>query len=393
MASLFGQARNLFGKAVSGTGAALGLPEFGLSERVSGQPQPQITPQAASTQQPQQSTQLLQSKQAFGGGQVLGAATGPSFGGGAPAGGAVPQGIPLEQAPQAPSLDFDALIQPGLEALGQAEQAAQGLFSASEAGIETSRQQAVGRAELAGEEGAAAVTSAERKAEAAGKGAVGEQRRGFGEVARGLAARFGSAISTGLGAEAIAGRQALQNISSIRAGLAETIQDLGTRRESIRSVTQNAIKEAEANAVNQKTNAKAGLQSALADIGSRRGELQSRRAELVFGAIESFRQTVSDVNARNTQFQQQLFQQQEAADQKIQAAVARAQQTADNLPSFELSPGQTKFIPTSSLGEDFGLPEGTDITSGQAGPFTTFSSPGGSDESTDERINRLFGTQ
>ncbi len=389
------QNRGLFGRVLD-----FGRNLFGGGQR------PQITPQAASTQRPvQQSREPVGQSRAFasnfigplpfGGvrepaGQVLGAQTTPQFGGGgAPAGApAAPSGqgqIPLEQAPEGPApIDFDALIQPGLEALGQAEEAARGLFSASESGIEAGRAGAVSAAEQAQKTGEQQVSAQEGKESRRAEGAVGEQRRGFAQIARNLRSRFGSSISTGLGAESIAGAQTLRNIGNIRAGLSEVINDLNTRKQTLQDISQNAIREAEANAVTQKNSARASLQAALADIGAQRGQLQSRRAELVFQAVEGFRQTVVEVNARNTAFQQQLFQQQQAAQLSLDNAIARANATSEKLPTVDLSPGQTKLLSLESLGlggaqqeeiDSFGqnLPGGVQF--GTAGQFGAFSAP------------------
>ena len=346
-----------------------------------------FTPAPIQSTQPQQSfnppPQVLGTN-TFGGG-----GTGLVTGGGS----AEP---PLESQPSAPSLDFDALIAPGLEALGQAEAAAQAQFGAAEAGIEGARAGAVERAGAARTAGEQAVTKGQTRAESRGEAAVGEQRRGFSEQAQALRARFGTSISTGLGAEAIAGRQALSNISSIRTTLAETIQDLTLRRQAIVDTSESAIREAEANATTLRTNARAGLQQVLSDIGRERGQLQSRKAELVFQAVESFRNTVTEVNQRNTEFKQQLFQQQQAADQKLQAALTRSQSLATNLEEFTLTPGQTRAIPLSNLGtgaaEAFGaegaLPPGVEFST--AGQFGVFRSPE-EDESLENRINQLPG--
>ena len=396
-ASLFGTGRNVFGSAVGALGRAAGLPEFGISERISGQAAPQPAAQPAAQPRSFVGPQVtLESPLPTGfgqAGQVLGATTAaPTGGGAAPAPSGTGQ-IPLEQAPQAPSIDFNAIIQPGLQALSQAEEAARGIFGAQEADIGAQEERGIAEAQRAEQEALGQVESQQAREERRGEEAVGEQRRGFSQLARNLAARFGAGISTGLGAEAIAGQQALRNISNIRAGLAETISDLNTRRQSIQDITRNAVREAESNANVLRQQARASLQQALADIGGRRGELQSRRAELVFSAVENFRNTVSQVNARNAAFQQQLFRDQQQADLTLRNSISRAQQTAQDLPTFELTPGQTRLIPTSQLGDQPLVPEGTDITTGTVGPFTSITAPGGeTGETPEERINRLFGT-
>ena len=288
--------------------------------------------------------------------------------------------LPLESQQGPPSIDFDALIAPGLAALDQADQAAQAALGAREAEAEQFRVGETARAEEARTTGGQAVEKGQTQATTAAGAADVQQRRGLAEITQQLTGRFGRS-GFGQGVIGQIGAQTLTNLSNIKTGLAETIQDLTVRRQNLEDVFNNTIKEVSAQTETFKQNAQAGLRQALATIGAERGQLQSQKALAVQQSVENYRQTIAAVNQRNTQFQQDFFLQKEAARQKVDSRLAQSQSLAENLEEFSLTKGQTRFLTTTTL-PDQGqqVAAGTNVQVGTAGPFTTFGLPGEEDK-------------
>ena len=322
------------------------LPEFGISERVQRTffPNRPLTAQGGS--------QLFGYKEP----QVAGAATntGPVYGPQRPFGPAAPTGggggstaqtaysnPPANTFEQAPSesgeVDFDSLIQPALQALEQTEGAIRGQSEADIASIETG---AKGRVETArGQQKAREGQLAQQQSQVEGtaESATQEARRGFSEIQQGLISRFGTGVSTGLGATGILGAQTLKNIANIRNTLQQAVQQIGLTREAVKDQTDAYIRQAETETETQKQQARSQLQNNLAQIGQARGELQSRKAEMGYSAMQNYQQVVQQISARNTQFQQQIYLKSQEAQQKLESANNEANNRLANL-SFESIP-------------------------------------------------------
>jgi len=383
MANLFGNLRQSVGNLFDVVGTKLNLPEFGVSEALAAGPTRNTTGQSTAplTPRPLQSTQpiLGASSSQFGGGQLGG---GQSTQQQVPVGPAPSGQGPQEQAPGQPGTSsIDALIQPVLDQISQFEAETRALLGGGEKEADAFYGAAEAKATQGKKEGEAAVAQAQGKAESAAEGAEGQQRRGFAELAKGLRSRFGSAVSTGLGAEAILGAETMRNIGNIRAGLQQTIQELNVRKDQLTDIFNSALSEAKFQAENLKRQARGQLQAALSEINSRRTELQTRRADMVNRALEMYRQNVIDINARNVDFERQIAAQKNATDESIRAAQARASNIEQNLPTFSVQPGETKFIPSSQLGGEGGMAglSGTELPGGvqfgTAGQYGVFAGP------------------
>jgi len=337
-----------FGNFVGDIGTKLGLPEFGISEKLGGTPISPLSGPISTT--PQQQTPSFPQAEGIAtgatGGQILGAQ--------APAGGGAGVGqqaagqqtasaeAPLEQAPAEPEFDFDSLIAPSLEALGQAEQASRAETDANLAGIDSNLESAVSgqEGELSRREGLyeqqqtreeGRIGEAVADTQSEGTGAINEAQRGASQLLQGIQSRFGGTTGTGRFASEILGAQTTKNIAGVRqqviktigtlrARLQETVNQIDMEVQNTRDIAQQNIADAKRQAETLKQQARSGLQKALAEIGSRRGELGSRKAEFVFQAIQDHRNTVNEINARNTEFEQRLFQSQQQAEQKLSQA-------------------------------------------------------------------------
>ena len=265
-----------------------------------------------------------------------------------------------EQTPGAPQIDFDSLIAPALEALNATESAlntgGQTDISSIESGAQTQRTN-LGTSRTAAEN---QLTSRRAETLSAGENAINESRRAAAELQQGLASRFGAGSSTGLGASAILGAQAARTIGQQRSQLSEALNQVEIAKTGIMETYNNALKEVDAQTETSKAQSRSNLQTNLAQIGQQRATLQSRKAELVYSAMEQYRQEVNAVNQRNTQFKQQLELQAQAAQQKLTQIETVAKNRVGSLktPNYSvvsnpLTGEQSVFNPVSGTGSPY----------------------------------------
>jgi len=330
-------------------GSLFGLPDFGISERIQSafQPNKALTPQGGSnlfnfapSKANTGSTKGVQTgpvqgppiPQGFGNQSSFGQLNQTS-GGGRTSGQSGPQPSfnqdqYLETTPGFQSVDYDALIAPALDALSQAEGAAQGTFDADVGQIDTNLSGLKGREaqHIKGQESSAELQRGRQKTIA--EEGKNQQRSALAEVRQGLQALYGGTTGTGAFATELAGRETMGNIGKIQTNLANAITEIDNRLNQVKETSKIVIEEAENEAVNLKDRAKAELQSSLAQIRNQKGELQMRKTELAFQAMQRYQETVQAVNARNAQFKQNIAQQMFAAEQKLHEARQRGETIA-----------------------------------------------------------------
>lgn len=247
-------------------------------------------------------------------------------------------GAVQEQTPQPPQIDFDALIQPALDALTQAESATQATGEADIQSIEsgaTTQKGNIGALRTGAER---QLASRQAATTSAGEQAINESRRAAAEIQQGLASRYGASSSTGLGASAIVGAQSARNISQQRAQLTAALNEVENAKTGIIETYNNALKEVDNTTATLKAQARSTLQTNLSQIGQARVGLQSRKAELVYNAMEQYRQEVNAVNQRNTAFKQTLYTQQQDANNKLAQIEAAAKNKIQSIsqPDFKV---------------------------------------------------------
>mgnify|MGYP004417311619 CR=1 FL=1 len=404
MKNLLGGVRNLFGQVSSAVGSFFNnktqssfIPQAGarsssqqLNYSPTGRPVASSVTGGTIFQQPggQQNVVPIAPRQAikqFGqpSSQVLGATT--SGGGGQPQGSQLSgdqgqQGF-QEQPSGVDTSYVDELLNPAMSALEGLESETRSLLGGGEQQAEAYRGAAEAKATQAKKTGLGQVQTQEAGARTAAEEAEFQQRRGYGEISQQFGGRFGRS-GFGQGVLGSIAENTLQTVGRIRTGLQGVVQELNTRRNQLEDIFNSAVQEANSEAENLKQNARGQLQNALSQIGQSRVALQTRKAELVNSALENYRQTVAQVNARNAEFGQQIALNKQQSDLRIQEAQAKANNSLQNLPSFSLSPGETKFIPLTDLGgqEGFDQFSGTQlpggVQTGTAGQFGVFSSPG-----------------
>jgi len=257
-----------------------------------------------------------------------------SSGGGGGGGGA-----PLESTPQQPQIDFDALIAPGLAALDSAETAA---GSANTAGIgeaESARQSGIARTNASIGEQTGVLERGKTAQNQQASSAMDEARRQFSEIQQGLQSRYGGTTGTGAFAGEIAGRETLRGIGNIRTGLSNAMLELDTKLQQVKEVGRIALEDVESQYKDTVGKLKANLDSQLAQIRGERGQLQMFKAQRAIEAIQNYQSQVRDIEARNTAFKQQLFLNQQTAEQKLSDALNRAKGTAESFKLYNLSSG------------------------------------------------------
>lgn len=308
----------------------VGLPEFGLTEKLGGIIGAPRTAQGGSN--------IFGGSQAMvspapSGGQVMGAQSsggGPGGAfppgrpasqqsiGGQPSGGQPSGGLPLEQNPEQPDFSaYDQAIAQAQEALNIGEQAALGSRDAAITEAEASGQQQTKLAQQAQSEKLGGLGEQRTRESGRAENAIAQARQQAAEMQQGLQARFGKSTGTGAFVGELTGRAALQNIGGIQQGLQQTMTQINQEEQNVRNVTANLLSQISQQTENAKVQARSAFDQARAEIASRKGELQSRKAELMMNALQSYQQLLQEVEARNTAFKQQLYQKAQATQQQL----------------------------------------------------------------------------
>lgn len=263
--------------------------------------------------------------------------------------------VPLEQAPDQPSIDYDAIFAPAFQALSQQEgavkqqteadiQSVEQGASERKAGIKSEEQQRLGE-----------YNQQTSEAKQGTKSAIEEARRQAAEILQGIQARYGGTTGTGRFQSEILGGQATRNISTNRAALQNTLGKINQAANNLKTKVIELINNEDSRLESQKAQLRAGLQSALADIGKERGRLESEKAQMRVDAIMQYQQVLQGINQRNTQVKQQLAMQAQQAQSELEKLQARAHDnykvnlTPSNLSSFvssgALTPQQAQVLP------------------------------------------------
>lgn len=277
-----------------------------------------------------------------------------SSGGGVPA---QQQGT-INNAPQIPqpaqpSIDFDALIAPALQGLEQAigplnqgyQDNVTSINSAKANQIASTNSSIKGQVDTLGQ----AKTTQEQQA----ANAADEARRQYSEIQQGLQARYGGTTGTGAFATELAGRQTLQNMGQTRQQLSNAVLAIDQKKQQVEEVGRIALQDIEDKARDALSQAKNQLDTAIANIRRQQGELQSRKAELAANAIQIYQNTVSQINAQNAAFKQNIYLAQLQAGQKLDSALQTAQSSTQsftsNLPGIQAATMSTPVGGTKSL--------------------------------------------
>jgi len=247
-----------------------------------------------------------------------GSAPAASGGGGAPQ---IPQ-------PQAPSIDFDALIKPALDALDAAIPGLQTTEANQETGIKQNQQTALDTANQGIASQTGIINQAQTQQSQNERTASDAARRQYAEIQQGLQARYGGTTGTGAFASDLSGSQTLRSLSDIKTAAANAQTQLAQKLQEVQATGQTLLKQINDQASQQISQAQDNLQAQLSDIRNQKGQLLAHKAELAANAMQQYQSTVNQVNTANAQFAQQLYAQQQSAQQSIQAGLSKASSIA-----------------------------------------------------------------
>ena len=249
-------------------------------------------------------------------------------------------GVPLQQTPEQPQIDFDALIAPALQGLDAAIGPLQQQATDTETSINENKSTnlASNQANITGQQNI--LNEAKSSQGTLAENAANEARRQYAEIQQGLQSRYGGTTGTGAFAAELSGRQTLQNIGKIREGLSAAMLQIDNKLQQVQEVGRIATQDIEDKAAAQIRDAKNNLDLQLADIRRQKGEIQANKASMAANAIQMYQNTVNNVNAQNASFKQNLYLSQQAAEQNLKMAQQQAQGIAQSYQQTDYSAGQ-----------------------------------------------------
>lgn len=276
-------------------------------------------------------------------GQVLGASTqvaGSGGGGGQSSQPFNSQNAPMESNPEQPNIDFDSLIAPAIQGLESAISPLQQGFADTQGQLEASRGTQIDQTRQQIGSQVQTLDSAKVKQGRMAESAADEARRQYSEIQQGLQSRYGGTTGTGMFAGELSGRETMRNIGNIREGLTTAIGEIDNKLVQVKELGRLAEQD-----IQDKTNAmivqaRSQLNENIANIRRQQGELQSRKAELAMNAMQMYQQAVQEVQARNAAFKQQLYVQQQQAEQALAAKRSQAQTVAESFSLYNLQQGK-----------------------------------------------------
>ena len=240
------------------------------------------------------------------------------------------QGLLMED-PVNNTPDFNALIAPALEEFDRSMSEFQTGFGQQEAGILQS-QRTKGEAIRSGVAEAETTTARRRgETEAEGEKNINEERSRLNEILQGIQARFGGRGGLGAFSGELSTRQTLKNIGNMRMEVSQNIQKLEDVLGSVKETARIAVLEAQDFTTEKINQARENLNSNLAQIRGQKGQLQARKAELAFQAMQFYQQQIQQVRANNTQFLQNLYLKEVESENAIKEKIAGAKEAVQKL--------------------------------------------------------------
>lgn len=227
---------------------------------------------------------------------------------------------PLQQAQPFNPPDFNALIAPAIEGYNNYISTLQGQLPDTLSSIDKSLANQTDTINSSVKQQQQTVDTAKQAQQASQENAANEAKRIYSEIQQGLQSRYGGTTGTGAFATEIAGGQTARDVSNIRTTGAQLIKQLDDKSLQIQEVGRLALQDAQQSAEQQKLDAKNKLEQQIADIRSKIGETQANKATLYANAYQNYQDYVRQVDASNTAFQQNLYQQQLATQQQIENA-------------------------------------------------------------------------
>ena len=263
----------------------------------------------------------------------------------------------MQSQPQAPQIDFDAMIAPALADLDAFMGTQQGSYEGDVASANAWKGlQGEGVAQSLGAQ-QATIGAAKTQAGTAAESAADEAKRMYTEQQQGLQARYGKTTGTGQFASAQAGMATNRNIAGIRTKAMDLIAGFDDKLVQVKEVADLSLKEIDQSTQDQIKAAKDRLDQGMQQIRSQKTALVQHKAELAAQAVQIYQQTVAQVNASNAQFKQQLMMQQMQAENALTIAKQKANDVAANPVKYGFSTttnplgGSTLYATNPQTGE------------------------------------------
>lgn len=279
-----------------------------------------------------------------------------------------------EQAQPQQQIDWDAIYAPALNAYRELANIIQGGLAGTQARIGSEAEQNIAGLETElglregqlGQQREQATSEYEQfrgGEERRTESAIAEARRQANELMQGIQSRFGTSTGTGQFTSELLGREAMRGIGQYRTGLQETIgkakvaleNTIGQIDQSLNSLREQValqISNVRQQATSLKEEARQNVMEQVAQINARVGETETAKAQQRTSALQQYRQYVQEVNARNTQWEQQLYVQAQQMQQGLNQLKSQAvEEFKITLPSGQqVSPLEFQRI-TGGLGE------------------------------------------
>lgn len=222
--------------------------------------------------------------------------------------------------PGQPSVNYDAIYQPALDALNGAIASANQNYTGQEASINAQQTAAQGSLDTNLQGQMNQIGQAKTTQQTGTKNAITQAQQAYNEISQGIQSRYGGTTGTGAFANEIAGRGTSNNIAQFQTNLTNALGGLDQAAQQVQLVHDQNIKDltAQTNAAIQQ--AKSTLQTNISNIQMQQGQVQSAKAQQIANAVIDYQKSVDAVNQMNTQYQQQLQMQQN----QIQAQLAQA---------------------------------------------------------------------
>ena len=292
---------------------------------------------------------------------------------------------PLEQAQAFSPPNFDELIAPAIQAYEGYIWTLQGQLPGTLEGIDKDLATKTASLKSSIDTQSRSMGTAKEKQGVEEESAANEARRIYNEIQQGLQARYGGTTGTGAFATELAGGQTSRNIANIRTTGAQLIKELDDKLFEVQEIGRITQQDIQTQAENQKREAKNNLENQIAEIRSKIGETQSNKAQLYANAYQNYQSYVQGVDSRNASFQQQLYSQQKAAEQTLEAAKLKASTVGSSA-----KPTSLKYISTTDPIYSFDPTTGETVLQSGSGPL-------GSEESNystgDAELDKLLEAQ
>lgn len=149
-------------------------------------------------------------------------------------------------------------------------------------------------------------------------------RRLYNELGQGYNQRFGGSTSAGQAASEIANVEQQRQTGQLAQKYNDTVRQIGIQQANIQQTYQDSLLKLQQQKQDSITQANQDFQNKLLSIAQNRAELDTNKAQARLSALLDLRNKVFAIEQQNTQFQQTLEAQRQAAQLQLQQYAATA---------------------------------------------------------------------